>query len=290
VIRLATSIIGGVELGGTFALIALGIVLAFRATKIFNFAQGEFLLLPAFIIGYAQVHQVPLGESLVIAFAVNAVLGIAFYLLVLNRTTNLPLFMGIIATLGLAAILDGVMGILFQVGQYEVVIPGVPRGSFTVFGAGVSEEALFFGVFTLVLAGACALFIRFTHVGLSLTAAGQNALLASQCGLQVRRLHAISWAVAAILAAVAGISYGTATVANTSMVSLGLAALPAIMLGGLDSIEGAIAGGVIVGLMESFAATYLGGQYVNLVTYALLLVVLLVRPQGLFGSKEVVRA
>jgi len=290
VVRFVTSVIGGFELGGTFALISLGIVLAFRATKIFNFAQGEFLLLPAFIIGFAQVHHVPLGESLVLAFAVNAVLGVLFYLLVLNRTTNLPLFMGIIATLGLAAILDGVMGILFQVGQYEVVIPGIPKGSFTLFGAGVSEEALFFAVFTLVLAGACAIFIRFTHVGLSLTAAGQNALLASQCGLQVRRLHATSWAVAALLAAVAGISYGSATVANTSMVTLGLAALPAIMLGGLDSIEGAICGGVIVGLMEGFAGTYLGGQYVNLVTYVMLLVVLLVRPQGLFGSKEVVRA
>ena len=289
-VKLIASIIGGIELGGTFALISLGIVLAFRATKVFNFAQGQLLLLPAFILGYSEVHNVPLSISIPLAFIVNILVSVSFYFLVLNRTTNLPLFMGIIATLGLAAILDGAMGILFQVGQYQINIPGVPKGFVLIYGAGISKAEIFFAIFTLVIAIIFAAVIRYTHIGLSLTAAGQNALLSSQCGLQVRRLHAISWGLAATLAAIAGISYGTSTIANTSMAGLGLDALPAIMLGGLDSIEGAIFGGLVVGLIESFTASYLGGPYINLVTYSLLLVLLMLRPQGIFGTKEVVRA
>jgi branched-chain amino acid transport system permease protein len=289
-VRFVTSIVGGFALGGTFSLIALGLVLAFRATRVFNFAQGELILLPAFIMGYAETHHVSLALSLTLAFVINAFIGVLFYILVLNRTTNLPLFMGIFATLGLAAILDGIMGIVFQAGQYQLVIPGIPKGSVFIFRAGISQESLYFAAFTILLAAIVAGVIRFTHIGLRITAAGQNALLASQCGLQVRRLHTTSWAVAAVLAATAGIVYGATTSASVSMITLGLAALPAIVLGGLDSIEGAVVGGMIMGLVDGFTATYLGGQYVDLVTYGMLLAVLLVYPQGLFGSKEVVRA
>ena len=288
--RFVTSVVGGFALGGTFALIALGLVLAFRATKVFNFAQGELILLPAFIIGYSEAHHVSLALSLTLAFVINAFIGVLFYVAILNRTTNLPLFMGIFATLGMAAILDGVMGIVFQAGSYQVVIPGTPQGSVFIFRAGVSKESLFLAILTVVLAAVVAGVIRFTHIGLSITAAGQNSLLASQCGLQVRRLHTAAWGVAAVLAAVAGIAYAATTSASASMLSLGLAALPAIVLGGMDSIEGAVVGGMIMGIVDGFAATYLGGQYVDVVTYGLLLVFLLVYPQGLFGSKEVVRA
>lgn len=289
-VRFVATLIGGLTLGGTFSLIALGLVFAFRATKIFNFAQGEFLLLPAFIVGYLETRNLPFGVILTIALVVSALVGILFYVLVLNRTTGLPLFMGIIATLGLAAILDGVMGIMFKVGQYQVILPGTPKGSVTIFGAGVSKASLFFAGLTIVLALIVIAVVRFTHVGLSITAAGQDAVLASQCGLQVRRLHAASWAVAGILAAIAGIAYASTSTADVSMTSLGLAALPAIVIGGIDSIEGAVVGGIFIGLLESFTQTYLGGQYVDVITYVMLLLVLLLYPQGLFGSKEVVRA
>jgi branched-chain amino acid transport system permease protein len=288
--RFMLSFIGGLTLGGTLALIGLGLVLAFRATHVFNFAHGQFLLLPAFIIGHFELKHVAFGPAVVLALAASTVIAVAFYWVVLRRTTGLSLFMGIIATLGLAAMMDGAMTILFPGGQYIVTVPGLPSGSVTILGAGISKTSLIFSLLTLVLAIFVVGIIRFTHLGLSIRASGRDPILASQCGLQVQRLHAGSWAVAGILAAIAGISYASTATASVSLIDLGLAALPAIMLGGLDSIEGAVIGGFLVGLMQGFTQTYLGGTYVNVVTYGLLRVVMRIYPQGLFGSKAIVRA
>jgi branched-chain amino acid transport system permease protein len=283
-------LIGGIGLGGVYALTSLGLVFAFRATKTFNFAHGELMLLPAFIVGYLQLHNVALGLAVVVALASSTVAGGLFYVLVLRRTTGLSLFMGIVATFGLAAILDGILGIFFSEGQYSVVLKAVPSGSITILGAHVSEASLILAGFTLALAVLIALLVRFTHIGITIKAAGQDPLLASQCGIPVRWLYMGSWAVAGLLAGVAGISYASQSVANTSLIDLALAAIPAIVLGGMDSIDGAVIGGLVIGLAQGFTQIYLGGNYVDLVTYSLLLVVLLVYPQGLFGTKEIVRA
>jgi branched-chain amino acid transport system permease protein len=289
-IRFSASLVGGLTLGGTLALIALGLVLAFRATRTFNFAHGELMLLPAFIVGYFQAHHVSLGLALPLTLLVSTLTGVLFYVLVLRRTTGLPLFMGIVATLGLASVLDGVMGILFGGNQYAIVLPEIPTGVTRIGGAGISQTTLALSGWTIGLAIIVIAIVRFTHLGLTIRAAGQDPVLASQCGINVRRVYTGSWAAVAVLAGIAGISYGSTTVVNTSMVGLGLVALPAIMLGGLDSIEGAVVGGLIIGLVQGFTQTYLGGQYVDVVTYSILLVVLLIHPEGLFGTKHVVRA
>jgi branched-chain amino acid transport system permease protein len=289
-IRVVAAVVNGLTLGGTFALIALGLVLAFRATRTFNFAHGELLLLPAFIVGYAQLNHMNIWLAIVLALVVSALVGAAIYAGILRRTTGLPLFMGIVATLGVAAILDGLMGILFQAPQYTISIRVLPKGHVGIFGARISQSSLAVAAISIGLAVAVTLVVRFTHLGKVIRAAGQDPLLASQCGIPVRRLYLASWAGAAVLAAVGGILYGSSQVVNTSMVNLGLAAVPAIVLGGMDSVEGAVVGGVIIGLAQSFTQTYLGGNDVNPVTYVLLLIVLLAAPEGLFGTKEVVRA
>jgi branched-chain amino acid transport system permease protein len=284
------SIVGGGVLGGIFALIGLGFVLAFRATGTFNFAHGELMLLPAFIVGYAELHHLAFTAGLVIAVVIAAVIGAAFYLLVLRHTTGLHLFMGAVATFGLAAILDGVMGIVFGSNQYVIQHAGLPSGNTHILKATVSKEQIVLTVFSLLLAALVMVVVRFTHLGVMIRAAGQDAILASQGGIPVRRIYLVSWGASAVLAGIAGIVYGASAVVNTSMVTLGLAAIPAIVLGGMDSIGGAIVGGIIVGLIESFTQVYLGGTYVDAVTYGMLLIVLLAYPQGLFGTKQVVRA
>jgi branched-chain amino acid transport system permease protein len=290
VILFVASLISGITLGGTYVLIGLGLVLVFRATTTFNFAHGQFTLLPAFIIGSSQAKHIPLAVSLPLALVVSAAVGAMSYLFVLRRTTGLPPFMGIIATFGLAAILDGVMGDIFRSNQYAITLPGIPTGQTHIAGASVSEQSLTLAAISLGLGLIIAGLVRFTHLGIMIRAAGQNAVLASQCGIPVRRLYLGSWAAAAVLAAIAGITYGSGAVVSPDMTSLGLAAIPAIVLGGMDSIGGAIVGGEIVGLVQGFSQTYLGGQYVDIVTYSLLLIVLLFYPQGLFGTKNVVRA
>jgi branched-chain amino acid transport system permease protein len=198
--------------------------------------------------------------------------------------------MGIVATFGLAAILDGIMGIVFGGRQYNIVIPGLPKGSLQIASAQVSESSLILTGLTLVLALSVVYLMRFTHLGVMVRAAGQDPVLAGQSGIPVGKIYMWSWALAAMLAAVAGISYGSTAAVNTSMVDLGRAAIPAIVIGGLDSIEGAVVGGIAIGLLQAFVQVYLGGLDVDVITYALLLIGLLLYPQGLFGTKEVVRA
>lgn len=284
------TLVSGLTLGGTLALIALGLVLAFRATRVFNFAHGELLLLPAFIVGYFELHLVSFWWAVLIAIGASPLVAVMFYWLILRRTAGLSLFMGIIATLGVASILDGVMAILFPTGQFAVTIPGVPTGHVTIDGAFISDSSLVYGGIALGLALIVIAVIRFTQLGLRIRAAGLDPILASQCGLPIEKLHAGSWAVAGVLAAIGGIVYAAGSSAGTSMVGLGIAALPAIMLGGLDSVEGALIGGVLVGLLQAFTQTYIGGPYVNLFTYSLLLIVMLIYPQGLFGSRQFLRA
>jgi branched-chain amino acid transport system permease protein len=283
------AVIAGLSTGATYALVSLGVVLIFRSTRTFNFAHGEFMLLPAYIVGSWQSLHRDFSVSIVVALALTAVIGMAFYLIVLQRATGLSDFMAVIATLGLASVLDGVMIIWFGPTEYTIKFPGLPTGSVRIDGARFSADSLILTAFTLLLALVVAAVLRFTQVGHRLRAAGQDPLLASQSGINIRRMYLGSWGIAAVLAAIAGIAYGTSNLVGTSMINVALSAFPAILIGGMDSIGGAIVGGLIVGVFQGFVATYLNADLLNVLTYALLLVVLLVFPQGLFGTRTAQR-
>jgi branched-chain amino acid transport system permease protein len=283
--QLVVAVVGGMLLGGTYALIGLGLVQAFRATGTFNFAHGEIMVFPAFLFASWQVrHQVPEIVGILLALAFGALLGMALFLLVLRRTIGLSHFMGFAATLGVAVVLDGVMQIWFGAGEHPLSLPGVPTGRVTILGAGVSQSALVLGAVANIIAITVAIFMRYTEVGIRIRAAGQDAVLASQGGINVRRLYLGSWALAGTLAAAAGLMYGSTSAVNLSAVGVALAAAPAIVLGGLDSIEGAIIGGIVIGLVQGFTTSYFGAQYVDVITYSILLIVLLIFPTGLFGT------
>jgi branched-chain amino acid transport system permease protein len=159
----------------------------------------------------------------------------------------------------------------------------------TIGGARFSATTLTLTAFTLVLAALVASWLRFTNNGRRLRAAGQDPILASQGGINVRSYYTWSWALSAILAGIAGVVYGMTNVVDSSLVNVALVAFPAIIIGGLDSIEGAVIGGLMIGIFQGFVATYLGSQLLDVLTYALLLVVMLTFPRGLFGTKQVMR-
>lgn len=284
------SLVGGSALGGTYALIALGIVLVFRATGTFNFAHGQFMLLPAFIVGAWQAHHTAsLGLSIVVGLLIIIGVGIAFYLLVLQRTTGLEQFMAVIATLGLASVLDGLMLVWFGSPQYSIHMSFLPHGTTSIGGADISSASLTLTGFSFAVAIAVAAALRYTQIGRRIRAAGQNPLLASQGGINVRLVYLGSWGLASMLAGLAGIIYGTTNIVGGSMTAVALSAFPAILIGGMDSIEGAIVGGLLVGLFQGYIATYLNPQLMDVLTYSVLLVVLLVFPSGLLGTKTVSR-
>jgi branched-chain amino acid transport system permease protein len=284
------SIIEGLTLGATYALIALGIIIIFRATDTFNFAHGEFMVLGAYLVARWQTrgHAPDIVVALV-SLTIVAAAGWLLFRVVLRRIVGMPPFVGVVATLGFASIADGFLGMSFGSKQYSIKYDWLPKGTVTIFGARVSAATLAVAAVSLTIAAVAAAIVRWTQVGAKLRAAGQDVLLASQRGINVNRVYAGAWGVGCALAGVAGIAYGATNIVSTDMVSLGLVAFPAILLGGLDSIGGAIVGGIACGLVQSFTTSYIGGQWTDVATYSLLLVVILVKPSGLFGTKTVVR-
>jgi branched-chain amino acid transport system permease protein len=287
---IVSTALAGISLGGIFVLIALGMVLVYRATAVLNFAHGEFMLLAAFLLAEWQAKRLPGVLALVSSIGVVALIGAVFYQAALRRTVGLPDFVGVIATLGLASVLDGVMGIAFGASSYSISLAWLPQNSVSALGAKLPAGQIIAAGISLILAGVIAVGLRYTHVGIQMRAAGQSPLLASQSGISVHRIYVWSWAVAGGLAGVAGIVYGAINSVDTSIENVALLIFPAVILGGLDSVIGAIVGGIAVGLLQSFTTTYLGGQYVDLVSYGLLVPVLLYLPHGLFGTRRVVRA
>jgi branched-chain amino acid transport system permease protein len=288
--QLIVTLFAGVSLGGTYALIALGIILIFRATDTFNFAHGEFMLLGAYLVAKWQGEwHVPVVLTSIVGLAVVAAVGWILFRVVLRRIVGAPTFIGVIATLGFASIADGVMSIIFGPNEYTITYSFLPSGSWVWDGAHISKELVILAVVSLVVAAAAAAYISWTRVGARVRAAGQDALLASQGGINVHRIYAGSWAIGCALAAFAGITYGATNLVTTDITGLGLVAFPAILLGGLDSIGGSIVGGIILGMVQSFTASYLGGQWTNVTAYLILLLVILFKPSGLFGTETVVR-
>src|SRR5271170_7205096 len=284
------SVVGGAANGAVYALIALGLVLAFRATSTFNFAHGELMIFPAFLVGsWVSDGTLPIAVAIIVALLISGLIGAIFYLLVLQRTVGMPLWMGFIASLGLASVMDGVIGLMYGSQTFSFNLSVLPQGATSIFGARISSASLVLTAFSVVLSVAIALLLRYTFAGTAVRAAGQDALLASQSGVNVRWVFIGSWSVAAILAGVAGIVYGSTNVITPDLEQTAWAAFPAILLGGLDSIEGALIGGLLIGILQGVTATYWGGQGIDITTYSVLLVVLLLRPSGLFGTKAVIR-
>lgn len=287
---LTVAVIGGLSLGAIYALIALGLVLGFRATDTLNFSHGQFMLLAAYLTGKFKIMTgLPFWIVALAALLIVAAVGAILYRGLLQRLVGLPHFIPVIATLGFAAIADGIMGILFGAEQFVIELPGIPDEHIVLFGARFAAKTLIltgfgFGLALLIAAG-----LHYTDLGRRVRAAGQDPLLASQGGIHVHRIYLASWAVSAALAGVAGIVHGSSTVVSPGMIELALLAFPAMLLGGLDSIGGALVGGALVGLLQGFVAAYLGGEYVNVVSYVALLVIMLFLPEGLYGTRKVTR-
>lgn len=288
--QLVVSIVGGLLLGGMYALIGLGLVQAFRSTGTFNFAHGQLMLIPAFMFaGWTSSGAMPVGIAIAAALLLSAVGAVAMFVVVLRPTIGLPHFVGFAATLGVSIALQGAMQLWFGSAPRRFELPLIPDGRMEVLGVGVSKEAVVLALGANAVALVVALVMRYSDGGIRIRAAGQDALLASQGGINVRRVYLYSWALAGTLAALAGLVYGSTNEFDTSSTSVALVAAPAIVLGGLDSLEGAAVGGVVIGLIQGFTASYIGGDAVTVVTYALLLLVLLVYPAGLFGKTSMRR-
>ena len=305
---LLETLFGGLMSGMMYALIGLGFVLIFKSSGVFNFAQGAMVLVAALSMARfsAWLPQWLGFESLilanVLAFIISAILMIIFAIaierLVLRHLVNQEATTLLMATLGISYFLDGFGQTLFGSAMYTIDV-GMPKDPLfvldQVFEGGIllSLEDLTAAVIAAALVAVLALFFQFTPTGRALRAVADDHQAAQSIGIPLNRIWIIVWAVAGLVALVAGIIWGSKFGVSFTLSTAALRALPVVILGGLTSVPGAIVAGLIIGvgekLSEAYLGPFLGGGIENWFAYVLALVFLLFRPQGLFGEKIIDR-
>ena len=280
----------GMALGCVYALVALGFVLIYKATEVINFAQGELMMVGAYL--HFSLVTV-LGLSPLPAFFASVILagllGALIEQAVMRPLVDEPVFVLVMVTIGLGTVLRAVTGMVWSHDTYAFPSP-IPEGTVHVGGAFIPFVDIWTVTITLLLSVLLFLFFRHTRIGTAMRAVAQNRYAAQLMGINVQHTFTLTWALAGAVGAVGGMLLADIGYLHTNMGFIGLRAFPAAVLGGLDSIPGALLGGLIIGLVENLSGAYLdpilGGGIKEIVAYVILLAVLLVRPTGLFGSPE----
>jgi branched-chain amino acid transport system permease protein len=285
-------LLGGLLAGVMYTMVAIGFVLIYKASGVFNFAQGAMVLFAALTFVSLVERGIPFPWALTISLVVMLVLGVLIERAVLRPLTNAPPLSLFLATLGLAYILQGVAQTVWGTQVHGLEL-GVSDAPIRAGGISVSRFDLFAAATAASLVIALAALFRWTRAGVALRAVADDPLAAIAVGVDLRRLWAIVWGVAGVVALVAGLLWGARVGVQFSLSLVVLKALPVLIIGGFTSIGGAIAGGLIVGASEKLAEVY-GGPLVNggietWFAYVLALAFLLVRPTGLFGEPSVER-
>jgi len=287
-------LVTGIVVGMVYALAALGFVLVYKASRVINFAQGYFLALGAFgALAIAQLTHLPIALAVIASLAVSLLLGLAVERALLRPMIGKPVVGVIMLTIGLAAVLRG--GILMVWGAGNFGFPQLrPESPLTLGPLVVSPVHLGALGISLVLLAAFAVFFRNTTLGVAMRAVADDQQAAQSLGVSVPRIFAASWAIAAGVAAMAGVVVASLNGLNADALSfIGLKVFPAVILGGLDSVPGAVVGGVTIGVLENLAGGYLdplvGGGTKEVAPFVVLVVALMVKPYGLFGTVEIER-
>ena len=285
-------VLSGASIGLMYSLIALGFVLVYKATDAINFAQGEFVMLAGMVVVTVLGAQAPLIAAIVVVLLVMIGFGFGLERVVLRPLLGRPVVAVIMATIGVAALLRGwgplVLGIETRnlplpIGDEPINIGPASLPPIQVLGAVVA--LLFFVVFNW--------FFKKSRMGVAMRAVADNQQVAQAMGINVERYFALAWAMAGIVSALGGVVWGSMLGVDVQLALVGLKVFPVVILGGLDSIGGALVGGLIIGIVESLAAGYLdpyvGGGTKDFAPYVLMILVLMIRPYGIFGKRKIER-
>ena len=281
-------LIQGLMVGAVYALVALGFVLIYKATEVVNFAQGDLMMIGAYIY-FSLVTS--LGMTPLLAFGATLVLagglGALIERLVLHPLVDEPPFTLVMVTIGLSTVLRAATGMIWSHDTYAFPSP-IPESAVHVGEVAMPLADVWTIAITVVLSLLLFLFFTYTRLGTAMRAVAQNRYAAQLMGISVDRIFTLTWALAAALGAIGGMLLADISMLHTNMGYIGLKAFPAVVLGGMESIPGALLGGVVIGLIESLAGVYLdpvlGGGTHQVVAFVILLVVLMLKPAGLFGA------
>ena len=279
-------LISGISQGCIYGLIALGFVLIYKATETVNFAQGELMMLGAFL-GLTDTAGMGLSywAAVPCALAGMALVGLLIERATLRPILGQPAFSVVMVTIGLGYVARGAVTMVPFWGTETHMLPAPFRGE--IIRAGelvIGMEHVVIIAATMLLCAVLFLFFRFSRIGIAMQAASQNQLAAYYMGIPVRRLNGFIWAISAAVAALAGVLLAPITFVHVNMGFIGLKAFPAAVVGGFGSLPGAIVGGLVIGVVESLAGVYLPEGFKDVAAYVVVLAMLMVKPTGLFGE------
>jgi len=277
-------VLNGLAVGCIYGLVALGFVLIYKATELVNFAQGDFMMLGAFTC-YMFVVWYGFGywAAFILAIVLVAALGAALDGIVLRRVIGQPQFAVVMLTIGLGATFRSFASMTWGSEIYTLPTPFSAHAT-RIGGVTVSHEYVSIIAGTVLLCAVLYAFFTHTTLGVAMQAASQNQLAAYYMGIPVKRVFSLIWAISAGVATIAGVLLAPVSLIDINLGFIGLKAFAAAVLGGFGSIPGALAGGLTIGLIELFSGAYLPGGVKDVAAYVVLLLVLAVRPQGMFGS------
>ena len=283
----------GLLIGLMYSLIALGFVLVYKATDAINFAQGEFVMIAGFVAaGALMVWGAPLWLAVVLAIASLVAFGFVLERVMLRRLIGRPVIAVVMATIGLASILRGVGPFMIFSGTKPLPLP-IRDEPFMLGPLFIPPiQLLGAGVSLAFLAGFGWFFLK-SRKGIAMRAVADNQQVAMAMGIDVERYFGVAWAMTGIVSALGGILWGNLLGVDVNLALVGFKVFPVVILGGLDSIPGAIIGGLIVGVVENIAAGYIdpfvGGGTKDFAPYVLMILALMVRPYGMFGKRIIER-
>ncbi len=287
-------VLNGLVIGSIYALVALGFVIIYKSSSILNFAQGEFLMMGAYVcVALVAAHRLPLWAALLVTMAFVAAFGVVLERVLLRRMIGEPIISVIMLTLGLASILKAIVQGIWGVETlpYPRIFPSDPV---MVGPLPVSQGYLWSMASVAVLLVLLSAFFKYTRAGIAMRATAFSQQVALSMGVSVKHVFALTWSIAAVVSAIGGVLLGGIRGGVDGAFALfGLKVIPVVILGGLDSVLGAIVGGLVMGILENLSGGYLdpvfGGGVKEVAPFIALVAILTVKPYGLFGKVKIER-
>ncbi len=288
-------VISGLVIGSIYSAVALGFVIIYKATRVVNFAQGELLMVGAYVcFAFLVQMHVPFWAALLLTVVFSMVLAFLIERLILRPMIGEPIISIIMVTIGLSLVMRSLVTAIWgnDILVYEPKL--FPQDMVTIAGVPISQEFIWCFILSMILLAVFSAFFKFSKAGVAMRATAFNQQVAQSMGISVKHIFALSWVISAVVSGIGGVLIGNINGINSSLYHFGLKVFPATILGGLDSILGAALGGLIIGLLENLSDG-LCKSYLNLsgvkevAPYVILVIILMIKPYGPFGTKEIER-
>ena len=287
-------VVTGFSLGMIYALIAIGFVIILKCSEAFNIAQGHFVMIGGYI-GYTFLvpFGLPLWASILLAIVVAIIMGLLIERLTLRPLVGQPVLAVIMMTIALATVLEGLATLIWG-GEYKAYHGVLPTVALNLGDISIPSESLIGLIVSVIAVALLMILFRYTKIGLAMRATAEDLQVVQSVGIKATTVYAVSWVIAAVVGVIGGILLGGVSGVMTHLAEIGLKAFAVVLLGGVNSIGGAIIAGIILGVLENVAAGYLdpllpGGGLANVFPFIVMIIVLVFRPNGLFGLVTIER-